>query len=133
MAGFKSIRAMVQVEISPRCLSNPHKAVYAKIASHILFYSSRVHATPLSFSIIGINNTGCISSDSGDVLISVLVEYIVFVLLEGDRIMSIDGRAFGIFQIEVDGDTEYTGMLTIRQIQSNPKSPLMTISGTRSD
>ena len=133
MVEFKSIRAMVQVEISPRCLSNPHNAVCTKIASHILFYSSRVHATPLSFSIIDINHTGQISSGSGDVLISVLVEYIVFVLLEGERIMSVDGRAFGIFQTEVDGDTEYTGMLTIRKIQSNPKSPLMAISGTRSD
>jgi hypothetical protein len=129
MAEFKSVRAMIGVEISPKCLSNPQRAVCAKVASHMLVYSSKINAIPLSFSIIDIGSIGCISSDSGDVLVPVTVEYIVFTLLEDQQIMSIDGRAFGIFQTEVDGNTDYTGMLRIKQIQSNPKSLSMTISG----
>lgn len=127
---LKSIKIATPVEINPSLLSDPEKAINRKITSYLLKYSQKMEGIPLAFKVGGVTPTGMISPDSGGVLITTLIEYIVLKISPGSSITSIGGMVLGVFYVEVDGNEEYSGDFVVSEVKCRGNSP-PTIIGTQ--
>ncbi|AFM98190.1 hypothetical protein KMI_04g07730 [Encephalitozoon hellem] len=130
MINFKLVKTVTYVEISPEFLTSPRKAVSKCIASKLLIYSHKINGIPLSFDIKEIGCAEASICETGDVITPVSVEYVVLVMPVGGIVNSVEGRAFGIFNTDVDGNKEYTGNFMVKEIKLKAKS-FFTIVGTR--
>ncbi|AFN82912.1 hypothetical protein EROM_041480 [Encephalitozoon romaleae SJ-2008] len=130
MVKFKLVKTVTYVGISPEFLGNPGRAVSKYISPKLLIYSHKINGVPLSFDIKKIGCAEASVCETGDVITPVSVEYVVLMVPIGEMLNSIEGRAFGIFDTDVDGNKEYTGNFIVKEIRLKSRS-FFTIVGTQ--
>lgn len=112
---LKRVRVEILVEIEPELLSEPDKAVRRRTSAHLLEYSQAVEGVPLACDIQGVTQCGRIS-DTGSVVITALVDYIVLQMSPGSALQAVGGLVLGVFPTDVDGDRAFSGEFAVRGV-----------------